>query len=41
MSQRYKNRKCLFIIYLESSQSIIAIGENYKDNIYNNDDIIS
>ena len=25
----------------EFSQFIIAIGESYEDNIYNNDDIIS
>ena len=41
MSQRYINRKCSFITYLKSSQFITAIEENYENDIYNNDDIIS
>ena len=41
MSQRYKNRRYSFIIYLKSSQFIIAIEKSYKSNIYNNDDTVN
>ena len=41
ISQRYKNRRYSFITYLKSSQFIIVIEKNYKNDIYNNDDIIS
>ena len=40
MFQRYKNRRYLSITYLKSSQFIIAIEENRKDDIYDDNDIM-
>ena len=41
MFQRCENRKCSFITYLKSLQFIIVIEKDPKNDIYDNDDIMS
>ena len=41
MFQRYENRKYLFIIYFKSLQFVIVIEENFENDIYNNNDVMS